>query len=142
MRITMWILIPILVIGTGMWLLMLRMPGKSHTGAAPPLTPREVMLRDSLRRDVEKLAGEIAERNLIRYEALTAAASYLEQGLTAAGYRVEQNKFEVATPEGQRIAYNLIAGLKGVQRPAEIVIIGAHYDSREGTPGADDNASG
>src|SRR5258708_28629411 len=37
---------------------------------------------------------------------------------------------------------NLIAELKGTQRPEEIVIVGAHYDSREGTPGADDNASG
>ncbi|MBK5291143.1 MAG: M28 family peptidase [Acidobacteriia bacterium] len=121
---------------------MLRMPGTSHSGAAAPLTQREVMLRDSLRRDVEKLAGEIGERNLIRYEALTAASSYLEQGLTAAGYTVEQNKFEVATPQGPRSAYNLIAELKGAQRPSEIVIVGAHYDSREGTPGADDNASG
>src|SRR5881397_3946473 len=142
MRLTIWILIPILVIGTGVWWLMLRMPGKSHSGAAAPLTQREVMLRDSLRRDVEKLAGEIGERNLIRYQALMDAGNYLEQGLTGAGYHVEQNKFEGSTPHGARSTHNLIAELKGAQRPAEIVIVGAHYDSREGTPGADDNGSG
>ena len=48
----MWILIPILVIGTGVWLLMLRMPGTSHSGAAAPLTQREVVLLDSLRREL------------------------------------------------------------------------------------------
>ena len=138
----MWILIPILVIGTGVWLVMLRMPGTSHSGAAAPLTQREVVLRDSLRRDVEKLAGEIGERNLVRYEALTAAATYLERALADAGYPVERNDFDVATPHGPRSATNLIVEVKGTQRPGEIVIISAHYDSREGTPGADDNASG
>src|SRR5436309_16122905 len=102
MRLTISILIPILVIGAGVWLLMLRMPGTSHSGAAAPLTEREAALRDSLRRDVEKLAGEIGERNLVRYEALSAAANYLERGLTEAGYKVERNEFEVTTANGPR----------------------------------------
>src|SRR5262245_24926035 len=29
-----------------------------------------------------------------------------------------------------------------MSRPAEIIIVGAHYDSAPGSPGADDNASG
>src|SRR6266852_1716679 len=107
MRVTIWILIPILVIGAGVWLMMLQMPGKNRSGAAAPLTQREVVLRDSLRRDVQKLAGEIGERNLIRYKALTTAANYLEQGLTEACYKVEPNGFEVATPQGPRSTYNL-----------------------------------
>src|SRR6185295_18951324 len=142
MRIIIWILIPILVIGTGVWLVMLRMPGTSHSGAAAPLTQQEVVLRDSLRRDVERLAGEVGERSLTRFEALTAAARYLKRGLAEAGYKVEQNDFEVSTPSGPCTTSNLIAELKGTQQPEEIVIVGAHYDSREGTPGADDNASG
>lgn len=142
MRLTIWILTPILLTGAGGWLLMLRMPGVNYSGAAAPLNQRETALRDSLRREVEKLADEIGERNLVRYQALNAAASYLEQGLTEAGYTVERNEFEVATPQGPRSTYNLVAALKGNKRPGEIVIVGAHYDSREGTPGADDNASG
>jgi len=142
MRLTVLILIPILVIGTGVWLVMLRMPGTSHSGAAAPLTQREVVLRDSLRVDVQTLAGEIGERNLVHYEALTAAATYLDHALTDAGYSVERNDFEVSTSDGPRSATNLIVEVTGAQRPDEIVIIGAHYDSRESTPGADDNASG
>jgi hypothetical protein len=107
-----------------------------------PLTQREGVLRDSLRREVEKLAGEIGERNLIRYEALTAAAGYLERELVEAGYQVERNEFTAPTPYGPRPTANLIVERKGAQRPGEIVIVGAHYDSCEGTPGADDNASG
>src|SRR4051812_29498698 len=109
MRLTIWILIPILVIGAGVWLLMLRMPGTSHSGAAAPLMQRGEILRDSLRKDVMKLSGEIGERNLIRYEALTAAAIYLEQQLTDAGYQVELNDFEVSTHDGPRSTSNLIA---------------------------------
>ena len=59
MRFAIWILIPILAIASGVWFVMLRMPGTRYVGAAAPLTQREVELRDSLRRDVETLAGEI-----------------------------------------------------------------------------------
>ncbi len=38
--------------------------------------------------------------------------------------------------------YNLIGELTGTERPEEVVVIGAHYDSLMGTVGADDNTSG
>ena len=141
MRLAIYILLPLVMIGTGAWLLMLRMPGPTSV-RTQPLSERQMVLRDGLRRDVQKLAGEIGERNLVRYEALSAAANYLELGLTEAGYKVERNEFEVATPQGPRSTSNLIVELKGNKQPEEIVVVGAHYDSREGTPGADDNASG
>ncbi len=37
---------------------------------------------------------------------------------------------------------NLEAKLTGTSKPDEWVVVGAHYDSTPGTPGADDNASG
>ncbi|HEV7241254.1 MAG TPA: M20/M25/M40 family metallo-hydrolase [Thermoanaerobaculia bacterium] len=37
---------------------------------------------------------------------------------------------------------NLIVEIRGTTCPEEIVIVGAHYDSVDGSPGADDNASG
>ncbi len=37
---------------------------------------------------------------------------------------------------------NLEVERKGTRRPQEIVIVGAHYDSAPGSPGADDNGSG
>jgi Zn-dependent M28 family amino/carboxypeptidase len=41
-----------------------------------------------------------------------------------------------------RPCHNLEATLEGAERPEEHVVIGAHYDSAETAPGADDNASG
>ena len=52
---------------------MLWMPGRSHRGPLPPLTAAEGELRDRLRRHVERLAGEIGERNVWRYQALAEA---------------------------------------------------------------------
>jgi Zn-dependent M28 family amino/carboxypeptidase len=40
------------------------------------------------------------------------------------------------------IARNVEATLLGTRTPEKIVVVGAHYDSAPGTPGADDNASG
>jgi Zn-dependent M28 family amino/carboxypeptidase len=37
---------------------------------------------------------------------------------------------------------NLEISIRGEDRPGEIVLVGAHYDSVPGSPGADDNASG
>src|SRR5262249_9789097 len=46
-----------------LWWFGMRMPGK-NVAKARPLSPDEVALREELRADVEKLAGEIGERNM------------------------------------------------------------------------------
>jgi len=114
------------------------MPGRSHEGPLPPLSPREAALQDALRRDVEHLAGEIGERNITRYEGLRAAAAFLEASLASAGYAVGRQAYDV---DG-KACHNLEAERAGRDRLREIVVIGAHYDSVEGSPGANDNASG
>jgi Zn-dependent M28 family amino/carboxypeptidase len=38
--------------------------------------------------------------------------------------------------------HNIEAELKGKEAPEEIIVIGAHYDTVYGSPGADDNATG
>jgi hypothetical protein len=55
------------------WWLMIRMPEKNVVTAAP-LSPDEIALREELRADVQKLAGEIGERNMWHYPQLNAAA--------------------------------------------------------------------
>src|SRR5438093_12793423 len=45
------------------WWSMIRMPLKSFAGPLPPLTAEQIRLRDELRAHVEKLAGDIGERN-------------------------------------------------------------------------------
>ncbi len=41
-----------------------------------------------------------------------------------------------------RSTVNVVATKRGAVRPEEIVVVGAHYDSVPGSPGANDNASG
>ncbi|MDX9820939.1 MAG: M28 family peptidase [Syntrophales bacterium] len=45
-------------------------------------------------------------------------------------------------PYEGRMYGNVIATIAGEKRAAETVVVGAHYDTVTGTPGADDNASG
>jgi len=130
------------------WVVMIRMPGTSWRGPLPPLTPAEAALRDELRRDVEVLAGEIGERHLLKPENLARAVAHIEGELTAAGYRVRRQTYEVPPEafhrmaEAERVFHNLEAERPGGDRAAEIVVVGAHYDTILGTRGANDNASG
>jgi hypothetical protein len=120
------------------WLTMIQMPGESYRGELPPLTQKEVALRDSLQRGVEKLAGEIGERNFLHYKELMAAADFLDASFAQAGYKVQRQGYTV----DNQTYYNLAVEIPGTQRPDEIVIVGGHYDSVSGSPGANDNGTG
>ncbi len=117
---------------------ILRMPGKSHEGALPALTPEQLALRDREGADLAHLAGDIGERNTMHPKALAAAAGWIEAELRAAGYAPERQVFEA---EGVACA-NIEAEHRGAGAPEEIVVIGAHYDSARGTPGANDDGTG
>lgn len=87
---------------------------------------------------MRSLAGAIGERNVFRPRALTAAAEYIETQWRRQGYEVTRQPYET---EGVPCA-NLEATRPGRARPDEVLLIGAHYDSIRGGPGANDNASG
>ncbi len=125
------------LLGLG-YFLMVHMPGTSYRGVIPELTGQELAFRDRLRRDVATLAGQIGERNLYQYEQLQQAANFIEAELAKAGYAVGRQAYEI----GDRLCYNLEVQLTGSEWANEIVIIGAHYDTVIGSPGANDNASG
>lgn len=121
-----------------LWVVSIRMPGKSFAGQLPQLTLAEDSLRGRLQGHVMMLAGTIGERNMSRPRALDSAAAYIQAQLTALGYTVSSQTFTVGTGKTR----NLEATLPGTRAPGEIVVIGGHYDSVIDTPGADDNASG
>ena len=116
----------------------LAMPGRSHQGPLSPLTPEDVVLRDELEQDIRHLAGAIGERNMEQYASFTRAADWIEQELAAAGFRPARQPLEAAG----RPCHNIEARVPGEAMPEEAVVIGAHYDTVRGSPGADDNASG
>lgn len=117
---------------------MIEMPGESFRGQMLPLTQKELALRDALQRDVEKLAGEIGQRNYAYYNELQAAADFLKTSLASAGYQVEQQGYVV----DNQTYYNIEVEIRGLDRASEIVIIGGHYDSVITSPGANDNGTG
>jgi len=117
---------------------MTGMPGSSWSGPLPPLTGKQQLIHDNLKRHVAELAGRIGERNVWRPEALASSAGYIRKTLEDAGYAVSVQPF---TSRGLTVN-NLEAVLPGHIAADEIIVIGAHYDSVAGTPGANDNASG
>lgn len=111
-----------------------------------------------LRRDVEFLADRPRSRTRAP-EAMLRAEAHVMRELATAGWRTERQPFDVRWRLGstdreadRAIALrlrlhrrltgaNLVADLPGADdRPT--VVIGAHLDTVDGSPGADDNASG
>lgn len=93
---------------------------------------------ERLRTHVHELSGIIGERHVRRPQALRAAADYIKTVWSAQGYQVTAQCYDV---RGVSCA-NLEINKTGTARPDEILLIGAHYDTVPGSPGADDNASG
>ena len=91
----------------------------------------------TLRGHVRHLADAIGPRNLQHYSALQSAQQYVEAEFARAGYKpvrhaYRANGFDVANIEAIRRG----TGAHGA------IVLGAHYDSVDRSPGADDNASG
>src|SRR5438045_5546493 len=118
-----------------LWWFGMRMPGKNISTAAT-LSAGDIALRAELVADVQALAGDIGERNMRRYPQLNAAADFIENSFSRAGLRPRRDTYEL----NGRAFHNIEAEIHGI-RP-QIVVIGAHYDSVFGSPGANDNGSG
>ncbi len=98
----------------------------------------ERALSVELKSTVTELATKIGERNADKKWELASAADMLANALEDAGYKVDREGYEV----GEIVAQNIEVTLPGGARGDETVIVGAHYDTASGSPGADDNASG
>jgi Zn-dependent M28 family amino/carboxypeptidase len=133
------LLVGIIVLLGLAWQMMISMPGTSYHGPLPHGDERLAALEKELRRDVAMLAGEIGERNVPDHpKQLSRAARYIEAQLASAGYALQRQSFDASGC----LCSNIEVEITGRTKPKEIVVIGAHYDTREGTPGADDNSSG
>ena len=93
-------------------------------------------VKENLYRHVEHLSVRIGERHLWKNGSISQAAEYIESVLTSYGYEVWRETYTCYS----KSVSNLIVEKKGNDK--DVLIIGAHYDTVPGTPGADDNASG
>jgi hypothetical protein len=119
------------------WFVMVRMPGSSASSTLAPLDAEDARTAERLHASVTALSAG-GEHNLKHPEALAAAASAVERELAAAGYVPARERFQV---DGANCD-NLVVEVHGASRAGEIVLVGAHYDSAEGAPGANDDGSG
>jgi Zn-dependent M28 family amino/carboxypeptidase len=93
-------------------------------------------VREALYRHVEYLSVQIGERHLWKEDSLSKAAEYIRSQLASFGYPLEQQSYRCEDSS----VWNLWVEKKG--RSPQVLVVGAHYDTVPGTPGADDNASG
>jgi hypothetical protein len=117
---------------------MTQMPLRSYHGTLPPLSTAQSELAGRLSEHVRHLATAIRERNLQHEASLQATTDYLRSRLMQAGYTVTEQRYSV---DSEAVA-NLEADLVGSEGAGGAVVVGAHYDSVDGTVGANDNASG
>jgi len=91
-----------------------------------------------MRRHIQTLALDIGERNLWRYAALTRAADYIEAEFDACGYSPARQTYQVS----RLPVSNIEVILPGTAIADESIVLGAHYDTVNGSPGANDNGTG
>lgn len=137
---TLWIaaivLVPLLLASGAAWY-ALAVPGTTHKGPLPPTTAEERELAGRLRTHVTAVAS--APHNVQHFAALERAAQHIERALQEQGYTIERQAF----PTSGRTVRN-IAATREPTTAAGVgtLVIGAHYDSYEDAPGANDNGTG
>jgi len=94
-------------------------------------------VRAELEALVQTLAVTIGPRSYMD-PANLAAADFVSNRLAALGYHVTEQSYHA----GELPVRNVIAERRGAEEPARVIVVGAHYDTVVGSPGADDNASG
>jgi aminopeptidase YwaD len=88
-----------------------------------------------IRRNLQAMVGE--RSTFSGQSHLLAVETFIERELRSYGLTIESDYF----PHRGKNFRNIVGRL-GAHRGAPLIIVGAHFDSVEGTPGADDNASG
>lgn len=86
--------------------------------------------------------SQMARRELGRYDPVTSFWITWEDGLRLVRAGARKARLHLRTERHQGTSRNIIAELKGSTHPEQIIVIGGHYDTVPGVPGATDNASG
>ena len=92
-----------------------------------------------LRNHLVTLASDIGERNVWRFSALQRAAEYIEAQFRRYGYAPSRQTYDVSRLPVSNIVATLPPAAGATN---EIIVLGAHYDTVGGCPGANDNGTG
>jgi len=117
---------------------MTAVPGVSYQGALPPATDAEKATAARLRGHLQAIGNK--PHNTDHYDELEKSARYIEDQLKVLGYQPVPQVYEA---DGRQVR-----NIEVVIEPASAnagtgtIVVGAHYDSCEGAPGANDNGSG
>lgn len=95
-------------------------------------------ISENLKRTVNYLAGEIGPRGYLASGALKRTADHIKSEFSSYGYAVSTQPYEYKG----RTYENIYVEKQGRRMPDDVIVVGAHYDTVAGSPGADDNASG
>lgn len=128
------LLVKILLIVAALFVILIAMTTQPLVGRIDLKVP--AVSPERLKAHVRILSETLHPRSVAELDNLEAAASYIHAEFTAAGAAVADQWFE---DRGEKYR-NVIARFGPAEGP--LLVIGAHYDSFETTPGADDNASG
>jgi len=96
------------------------------------------ILRNRLYAHVDVLSNEIGPRNLQHDSALNKTGDYIAEQMKLSSQHFSAQQYH----HHKKSIQNLILEQSGQNKPEEIIVIGAHYDSVLDSPGADDNATG
>lgn len=120
------------VVGSVLW--MKHMPGSSYSGAPVALTASQQSLTQQYKNQLNMFATK--PRNYMYIENLRATENFLINTLKEQGHSVNIQEYGA----------NKYKNIEVVLEPknesnTQTIVIGAHYDTHEASPGADDNGS-
>lgn len=137
-RVGVLLAVVILIPGCMIWRTVV-MPGSSYEGKLPAMEQDERVFAKNLKAHVVMLAETIGDRNHASEDKYQMAVAHINSSFQACGYSVNFQEFRAF----RKTAKNIEVEIPGTGEFAkEILIIGGHYDSVKGCPGANDNASG
>jgi Zn-dependent M28 family amino/carboxypeptidase len=116
------------------WWYALMVPGRPYAGPLSPATGDEQDLATRLKGHVVAIAS--VPHNVKHYPALERAAQHIERTLEGLGYAINRQVFTVAG----RPVRNIEVEAQSAEAPS--LVVGAHYDSYDNAPGANDNGTG
>lgn len=111
-----------------------------HSGrrALPPLDAEQIALAASLEAHVTAIASR--PHNLHFPDALEAAARYIENTLATMGLMTRAQTFTCGSREVRNI--EVVFEPPDADATTPTLVVGAHYDSPDDSPGANDNGTG